>query len=102
MFFIVLGGKAVGRIFEQKCCPSRIPRGGLQILKLTFSIPHEGLRSLDRLREINQTNYNDPFPEAADISTYHGKFCQLKHVLKCVPNILYRKTRSVISQTIKG
>ena len=58
-------GKAVGRVFEQKYCRSPIPRGGLEV---TFSILDEGRRFLDRPREITQTNYSDPFPEAVDIT----------------------------------
>ena len=67
-YFLDLGGKAIGNVFERKYYPSPIPRGGLEIiLKVKFSISDDNRRFSERLREIIET-YNEPFPEAKEIN----------------------------------
>jgi len=52
-FFIEKGGKVTGNVFEERCRPSQIPKGGLEImLKVTISISDEKRKYLERLKTI--------------------------------------------------
>ena len=51
----------VGKVYEERCRPSLIPKGGLEIvLKVSISIEDEKRRYLECLREIITANYHDP------------------------------------------
>ena len=68
-FFIGLGGKVIGKVFESKYRPSPIPKGGLEILlKVSFSICDNERRFLNRLRNIIESNYQVNFEEARPIN----------------------------------
>ena len=67
-FFLEVGGKVSGRVCEKKYRPSPIPKGGLEILlKVTFSIPDNKRRFLDRLKDIIEVNYGDSFGEGYEL-----------------------------------
>ena len=60
-FFIEKGGSLSGKVFEERCRPSPIPKGGLEILlKVTFVISDEKRRYMERLKSIISENYVDP------------------------------------------
>ena len=57
-FFISRGGKVVGRVLDEKCYPSPIPKGGLEILLMVqFKIADEKRKYMERLKEIITKNY---------------------------------------------
>ena len=52
-FFKSRGGKVVGRVLDEKCYPSPIPKGGLEILLMVqFKIADEKRKYMERLKEI--------------------------------------------------
>ena len=52
-FFISRGGKVVGRVLDEKCYPSPIPKGGLEILLMVqFKIADEKRKYMELLKEI--------------------------------------------------
>ena len=54
----------VGKVLEEKCYPSPIPKGGLEILLIAqFKIADEKRKYLERLKEIIANNYTADFPE---------------------------------------
>ena len=58
-FFIEKGGSLTGKVFEERCRPSPIPKGGLEIiLKVTISINDEKRKYLERLKAIISDNYD--------------------------------------------
>ena len=57
----------VGKVLEEKCYPSPIPKGGLQILLIAqFKIADEKRKFLERLKEIIANNYTADFPEGIE------------------------------------
>ena len=52
-FFISRGGKVIGRVLNEKRCPSPIPKGGLEILLMVqFKIADEKRKYMELLKEI--------------------------------------------------
>ena len=67
-FFISRSGKVVGRVLDEKCYPSPIPKGGLEILLMVqFKIADEKRKYMERLKEIITKNYTSDFPEGIEI-----------------------------------
>ena len=67
-FFISRGGKVVGKVLEEKCYPSPIPKGGLKILLIAqFKIADEKRKYLERLKEMIANNYTADCPEGIEI-----------------------------------
>ena len=61
-FFKSRGGKVVGRVLDEKCYPSPIPKGGLEILLMVqFKIADEKRKYMERLKEIVTKNYTSEF-----------------------------------------
>ena len=70
-FFISRGGKVVGRVLDEKCYPSPIPKGGLEILLMVqFKIADEKIKYMERLKEIITKNYTSDFPEGIEIENH--------------------------------
>ena len=70
-FFISRGGKVVGKVFDERCYPSPIPKGGLEILLMVqFKIPDEKRKYMERLKEIIKQNYTSDFPEGIEIENH--------------------------------
>ena len=63
-----LGGKVVGKVLEEKCYPSTIPKGGLGILLIAqFKIADVKRKYFECLKEIIANNYTADFPEGIEI-----------------------------------
>ena len=61
VFFLEKGGIMVGKVYEERCRPSPIPKGGLElVIKVSINIKHEKIRYLKRLKKIITSNYQDP------------------------------------------
>ena len=74
-FFISRGGKVVGRVLDEKCYPSPIPKGGLEILLMVqFKIADEKRKYMERLKEIITKNYTSDFPEGIEIENQEEYF----------------------------
>ena len=72
-FFLEKGGTVTGKVFEERCRPSPIPKGGLEILLQTkISIADGKRKYLDRLKCIISENY-DPSSETEMLSFREGK-----------------------------
>ena len=72
-FFLEKGGTVTGKVFEERCRPSPIPKGGLEILLHTkISIADGKRKYLDRLKCIISENY-DPSSETEMLSFREGK-----------------------------
>ena len=57
-FFLERGGKINEQIFEEKCRPSPLPKGGLEImLSPEFRIAEERRNILERFKEAIRSNY---------------------------------------------
>ena len=70
LFLISRDGKVVGRVLDEKCYPSPIPKGGLEfLLMVQFKIADEK-RKMERLKEIITKNYTSEFPEGIEIENY--------------------------------
>ena len=62
------GGKKVGRVLDEKCYPSPIPKGGLAILLMVqFKTADEKRKCMERLKEIITKNYTSDFPLGIEI-----------------------------------
>ena len=58
----------VGKVLEEKCYPSPIPKGGLEMLLIAqFKIAYKKRKYLERLKEIIANNYTADFPEGIEI-----------------------------------
>ena len=58
----------VGRVLDEKCYPSPIPKGGPEILLMVqFKIADEKRKYMERLKEIITKNYTSDFPEDIEI-----------------------------------
>ena len=65
------GGKVVGKVLDQKCYPSPIPKGGLEtLLMVQFKIADEKRKYMERLDEITTKNYTSDFPEGIEIENH--------------------------------
>ena len=61
----------VGRVLDEKCYPSPIPKGGLEILLMVqFKIADEKRKYMERLKEIITKNYTSDFPEGIEIENH--------------------------------
>ena len=61
----------VGRVLDEKCYPSPIPKGGLEILLMVqFKIADEKRKYMERLKEIITKNYTSDFPEGIKIENH--------------------------------
>ena len=70
-FFISRSGKVVGRVLDEKCYPSPIPKGGLEILLIVqFKIADEKRKYMGHLKEIITKNYTSDFPEGTQIENH--------------------------------
>ena len=70
-FFISRGWKVVGRVLDEKCYPSPIPKGGLEVLLMVqFKIADEKRKYMERLKEIITKNYTSNFPEGIKIENH--------------------------------
>ena len=72
VFFFISGGwKVVGRVLDEKCYPSPIPKGGLEVLLMVqFKIADEKIKYMERLKEIITKNYTSDFPEGIKIENH--------------------------------
>ena len=58
----------VGRVLDEKCYSSPIPKGGLEILLMVqFKIADEKRKYMERLKEIITKNNISDFPEGTEI-----------------------------------
>ena len=70
-FFRSRGGKVVGRLLDENCYPSPIPKGGLEILLMVqFKIADKKRKYMERLKEIFTKNYTSDFPEGIAIENH--------------------------------
>ena len=70
-FFISRGGKVVGRVLDEKCYPSPIPKGGFEILWMVqFKIADEKRKYTECSKEIITENYTSDFPEGIEIENH--------------------------------
>ena len=70
-FFISRGGKVVGRVLDEKCYPSPIPKGGLEILLMVqFKIADEKRKYMERLKEIITKNNTVDFAKGIEIENH--------------------------------
>ena len=66
-FFISRSAKVVGRVLEEKCYPSPIQKGGLEILLMVqFKIADKKKKYMERLIGIITKNYTWDFPEGIE------------------------------------
>ena len=58
----------VGQVLDEKCYPSPIPKGGLEILLMVqFKIVDEKRKYMERLKENISKSYTEDFPEGVEI-----------------------------------
>ena len=70
-FFRSRGRKVVGRLLDENCYPSPIPKGGLEILLMVqFKIADKKRKYMERLKEIFTKNYTSDFPEGIAIENH--------------------------------
>ena len=69
-FFLQRGGKLNGKVSDAKYRRSPIAKGGLEIpLSVTFTIPDDERKYLNRMKSIVELNYDDYFlPGSCDIN----------------------------------